>query len=86
MLVLKAELIGIYRSNDFIDKNTGNKTVGKIKLQLLSKHIMKDGSTKVTILDISIPEIKLNLYTKDKIGKIVEVDVGIIGDVIYYGV
>ncbi len=86
MLILKAELMGIYKSNDFKDKTTGAITIGKVKLQLLSKQVMKDGSTKMTLLDISVPDTKVNLYSKDKIGKIVEVDVGVIGDVKYYGV
>ena len=86
MLVLKAELMGIYKANDFTDKKTGDKTIGKTKLQLLSKQIMKDDSTKMILLDISIPHHKVNLFTKDKIGKQVEVDVGIIGDVKYYGI
>lgn len=86
MLVLKAELMGIYKSNDFTDKNTGVTTIGKTKLQLLSKQVMKDSSIKITLLDVSIPEAKVNLFTKDRIGKIVEVDVGVIGDVKYYGV
>lgn len=86
MLVLKAELMGIYKSNDFTDKNTGATTIGKTKLQLLSKQIMKDSSIKITLIDVSIPEAKVHSFTKDKIGKIVEVDVGVIGDVKYYGV
>ena len=86
MLILKAELMGIYRSNDFIDKNTGVTTIGKTKLQLLSKQVMKDSSIKITLLDVSIPEAKVHSFTKDRIGKIVEVDVGVIGDVKYYGV
>jgi len=86
MLVLKAELMGIYKSNDFTDKKTGVKTIGKVKLQLLSRQIMQDESTKIILLDVSIPNNKVNLYSKDKIGKIVEVDVGVIGEVKYYGV
>ena len=86
MLVLKAELMGIYKSNDFTDKNTNVTTIGKTKLQLLSKQVMKNGSTKITLLDVSIPNEKVNLFTKDRIGKVVEVDVGVIGDVTYYGV
>jgi len=86
MLILKAELMGIYKSNDFIDKKTGVKTIGKVKLQLLSKQVMKDSSIKITLIDVSIPDGKINLYSKDKIGKVVEVDVGVIGEVKYYGV
>jgi len=86
MLILKAELLGIYKANDFTDKKTGAVTLGKTKLQLMSHQNMQDGSTKMTLLDISIPESKVKLYTKDKIGKTIEVDVAIIGDVKYYGI
>ncbi|RDX33895.1 hypothetical protein DZA31_00390 [Arcobacter sp. HD9-500m-PIT-SAG02] len=86
MLVLKAELMGVYKANDFVDKKTGDKTIGKTKLQLSSKQIMQDNSIRMILLDVSIPHHKVNLYTKDKIGKTVEVDVGIIGDVKYYGI
>ena len=86
MLVLKAELIGIYKANDFTDKKTNTVTIGKTKLQLMSHQNMQDGSTKMTLLDISIPDSKVKLYTKDKIGKTIEVDVAIIGDVKYYGI
>lgn len=86
MLVLKSELMAIYKANDFVDKKTGDKTIGKTKLQLLNKQIMQDNSTKMILLDVSIPHHKVNLYTKDKIGKTVEVDVSIIGDVTYYGI
>ena len=58
----------------------------KTKLQLLNKQIMQDNSTKMILLDVSIPHHKVNLYTKDRIGKTVEVDVSIIGDVTYYGI
>jgi len=86
MLVLKAELMGVYKANDFVDKKTGDKTIGKTKLQLSSKQIMQDNSIRMILLDVSIPHHKVNQYTKDKIGKTVEVDVGIIGDVKYYGI
>lgn len=75
MLILKSELMGIYKSNDFTDKNTGVKTIGRTKIQLLEKQTMKDSSTKLVVLDISVPETKKHLYTKEKIGKIVEVEV-----------
>lgn len=86
MLVLKAELMGIYKANDFKDKTSGDVTVGKTKLQLLSKQTMQDNSTKMILIDVSIPNDKVNLYPKEKIGKTVEVDVGIIGEVKYYGI
>lgn len=84
MLKLTAKLLGIYRSNDYINKETGEKQLGKTKLQLLVTRTMQDGSNKQELLDISIPPEKVPLYS-DKIGRDVTVDVGVIGKVSYYG-
>jgi len=85
MLVLKAKLIGIFKSNDYTDRDTGKTTIGKTKLQLQTVRRMKDGSDKIELLDISIPPEKVGSY-KSQIGKEVSVDVGIIGKVNYYGI
>ena len=86
MLVLKAELLGIYKANDFVNKETNETTLGKTKLQLMSTQTMQDGSIKKVLLDVSIPNTKLALFPKEKIGKVVEVDIAIIGKVTYYGI
>ncbi len=86
MLILKSELMGIYKSNDFVNKQTGETTIGRTKIQLLEKQTMKDGSLKMVVLDVSIPENKKHLYTKQMIGKVVEVEVSTIGDVKFYGI
>ena len=85
MLIIKAQLMGIYRSNDYTNKETGIVQQGKMKLQLLTIHTMKDGSSKQELLDISIPPEKVPKY-KDKVGQEVSVDVGSIGKVTYYGI
>jgi len=77
MLILKAKLLNIYKSNDYTDKESGKTTLGKVKVQLLSTKKMKDGSDKQELLDISIPAVKIELY-KDKIGQEVNVEVGLI--------
>ena len=85
MLVLKAKLIGIFKSNDFTDRDTGKTTIGKTKLQLQTTRAMQDESQKVELLDISIPDDKVSMY-KSKVGQSVEVSVGVIGKVNYYGI
>ena len=85
MLVLKAKLIGIFKSNDYTDRDTGKTTIGKTKLQLQTTRAMQDESTKVELLDISIPDDKVSQY-KSKVGQSVEVSVGVIGKVSYYGI
>ena len=83
MLTLKAKLFGIFRSNDYKNKETGEVQVGKTKLQLLTNRTMQDGSQKQELLDISIPPEKVAMY-KSKVGQDVSVDVGVIGKVTYY--
>jgi len=85
MLILKAKLFGLYRSNDYTNKETGEVQVGKTKLQLLTDRKMKDGSQKQELLDISIPSEKIQLY-KNKVGQEVSVEIGLIGKVNYYGI
>ena len=86
MLTLKAKLFGIYRSNDFTNKETSEVQVGKTKLQLLTNRKMKDNSDKQELLDISIPDEKVSLY-KSKVGQEVSVDVGLIAkNYTFYGI
>ena len=86
MVQITAVLLSCYKSNDFINRTTNEVTEGKNKIQLLSVRKMKDNSEKKELLDISIPPHKVNLY-KDKIGKEVTVEVGIIAkDYRFYGI
>jgi len=86
MIQIKSVLNGIYKANDFVNKNTSEVTKGKNYLQLLFVKKMRDGSEKQEILNITVPFEKLHLY-KDKIGKEIVVDVGIISkDYIFYGI
>jgi len=85
MLTLKAKLIGMFKSNDYLNKETMETQFGKTKLQLQTVRRMKDGSDKIELLDISIPPEKVGMY-KSQIGKEVSVDVGLIGKVNFYGI
>ena len=85
MLTLKAKLIGMYRSNDYTNKETGEVQVGKTKLQLQTTRRMQDNSDKIELLDLSLPPEKVAIY-KSKVGQDVSVDVGVIGKVTYYGI
>lgn len=86
MLTLKATLLNIYTSNPYSDPKTGELiSKAKVKLQLMTSRKMKNGSIKQELMDITVPSDKLHLY-KDKTGKEVNVDVGVIGKVTYYGI
>ena len=85
MLTIKAKMLHSFKSADFTNRETGEVTLGKNKLQLLMEVPLRDGGFKNELLDISIPPEKVSLY-KDQEGEIVEVDVAIIGKVTYYGI
>jgi len=86
MLTLKAKLIGIFKANDFKNTETGEVTIGKTKLQLLTTRTMQDSSQKQELIDISLPSEKVALY-KNKVGQEVSVDVGLIAkNYTFYGI
>ena len=87
MLIIKAKLLHIFTSADYTNKETGEISQGKVKLQLLAQTTLKNGEVKNELIDISIPKVDYEKY-KSKIGSTVEVPVGIIakGNVTYYGI
>jgi len=87
MLIIKAKLLHIFTSADYTNKETGETTQGKVKLQLLAQTTLKNGEVRNELIDISIPKDDYEKY-KSKVGTTVEVPVGIIakGKVTYYGI
>jgi len=85
MLILKAKLLNIYKSSDFTNKDTGEVTQGKNKLQLLVVKHVHNGNYKNELLDISIPEDKVSEYI-GKENEEVEVEVAYFGKVSFYGI
>ncbi len=87
MLIIKAKLLHIFTSADYTNKETGETSQGKVKLQLLAQTTLKNGEIKNELIDISIPKSDYEKY-KSKIGSTVEVPVGIIakGQITYYGI
>ncbi len=84
MLKLTGTLLNIFKTNDFT-KEDGTVVPGKNKVQLLVKMPMKNGQTKNELHDLSIPIEKLERY-RQKINKEVDVEVAVIGKVIFYGI
>lgn len=85
MLIIKAKLLHIFKSADYTNRDTGEITQGKTKLQLLMETPLKNGSFKNELLDISIPLEKVHLY-KSRENEDVEVEVAIIGKATFYGI
>jgi hypothetical protein len=85
MLIIKAKLLHFFKSADYTNRETGEMSLGKNKLQLLMEIPLKNGGFKNELLDISIPPEKVFLY-KDKEGEDVEVEVALIGKATFYGI
>jgi hypothetical protein len=77
--------MNVYKSSDYTNRETGEVTLGKVKLQLLTTTALRNGEMRNELFDISIPEHKLSLY-EDKVGEDVEVDVALIGKASFYGI
>lgn len=82
---MKAVLSNKYKSNDYIDKETGAITKGRNKLQLLIEKPLKNGGIKKELIDLSIPEEKLSKYVGME-GKEIEVDVSYFGQCTFFGI
>ncbi len=85
MLTLRGNLLNIFTSSDYINKETQEVTKGKTKLQLLVKVPLKNGGYKNTLYDLAIPSNKLAKYTNN-INKEVDVEVGVMGEHKFYGI
>ncbi|MGE4457307.1 MAG: hypothetical protein AB7E13_10240 [Arcobacteraceae bacterium] len=85
MLTIKAKLLHVFKSADYTNRETGEVTLGKHKLQLLLETPLRNGGFKNELLDISIPAEKVLLYQGQE-GEEVEVEVGVIGKATFYGI
>lgn len=71
-VIIEGKFQDYYKKPDFIDKETGDKTIGKYVLQIMVETELSNGSIKREIQDISIPDDQLEKY-KSQIGKEVQV-------------
>jgi hypothetical protein len=86
MLKLSAVLINLFKTDEYVNKETGAITVPKKKFQLMVEKPMKNGTTKKELLDISVKD-EVYLKHKDSIGKTIEIDVGYFGqNITFFGI
>lgn len=71
-IIIEGMLMSIYRNNDFKDKESGEVTQGKQKLQVLVENTLDNGSIKHEMQDISIPDSRVKEY-EAQVGKKVQV-------------
>ncbi|MFA6628698.1 MAG: hypothetical protein AB7U44_02490 [Sulfuricurvum sp.] len=71
-VIIEGQLLSVYKNNDFKDKETGNVSEGKHKLQLLIENELSNGSIRHEMQDISIPLERVKEY-ENQIGDKVQV-------------
>ena len=86
-VLIEGQLMNLYRTSDYYNKDTGETKQGKFKLQLMSNTVLVNGETRNELFDVSIPDERVPMY-KDKVGEVVTVKCGMIskGAVTFYGV
>ena len=67
-VIIEGQLLSTYKNPDFKDKDTGEVSEGKNKVQLLVETKLSNGSVKHEMQDISIPDSKVAEY-KSKVGQ-----------------
>lgn len=71
-VIIEGQLLSIYKSNDFKDKETGEVSQGKHKLTLVIENELANGSIRHEMQDISIPDARVKEFEK-QIGQRVQV-------------
>lgn len=84
-VIIEGQLISVYKNTDYKDKETGEVSVGKHKLQLLVEEKLSNGSVKHDMQAITIPDSLVDNY-QDQIGQHVQVkcDIASKGHVSFY--
>lgn len=84
---IEGTIKNIYQTNEYVNKETGETTPPKFKVQLEDQIELKNGSVKFETTDISVPD-KVAIELKAQIGKLVKIKCGMItkGQVTFYGV
>jgi len=73
-LKLDLKIENIFKSKDFTDKESGQVTKAKYKIQTFDKIQTEEGE-QIKLIDISIPD-SVYYSLKDRIGEIVSLSVG----------
>jgi len=86
-VIVEGQLINIFKTSDFKDKETGEVKEGKNKLQLMCNTILNNNERKNELFDITIPEFRIEEY-KDKVGEQVKVQCSFYakGTVTFFGI
>ena len=86
-LLAKLKVDNIYKSKDYLDKQSGETTPGKWKIQTFER-VKSENGDQMKLIDISIPEDRVR-DIKEKVGQVVTIPVATFvsnGRVGYYGI
>ena len=70
-VIIEGQALAVYKAPDYHDKQSGETTPGKHKLQLLVETELLNGEIKREMKDISIPDERVKEY-EGQIGKPVQ--------------
>ncbi|UFS62992.1 hypothetical protein LOH54_02435 [Sulfurimonas sp. HSL-3221] len=70
-VIIEGKALTVYKAPDYYDKDSGETTPGKYKLQLLVESELMNGQVKQEMKDISIPDDRVKEF-EGQIGKPVQ--------------
>lgn len=84
-VIIEGMLLSIYKNNDFKDKETGEVSQGKHKMELIIENELPNGSIRHDMQSITIPDSRVKEF-ESQIGKIVHVKCDILskGQISFY--
>lgn len=86
-VIVQGQLINIFKTADFTNKETGEVKGGKVKLQLMCQSILNNNERKNELFDITVPNEKISDY-ENKIGEQVDVKCSFFtsGTITFFGI
>ena len=86
-VIVQGQLINIFKTADFTNKETGEVKEGKVKLQLMCQTVLNNNQKKNELFDITIPSNKLSEY-ENRIGEQVDVKCSFFtsGTITFFGI
>lgn len=84
-VILEGQVLAVYKSNDYKDKETGEVSQGKHKMELIIENELANGSIRHDMQSITIPGSRVKEF-EAQIGKKVQVKCDIMskGQISFY--
>lgn len=84
-VIIEGMLLSIYKSNDYKDKETGEVSEGKHKMEFVIENELANGSIRHDMQDITIPDSRVKEF-EAQIGKKIQIKCNVIskGQISFY--